>query len=365
MPSVLTVPSYPTGLDIAKLHTPSGDKKLPMVYSLYQDNAITQVMPFIMGNQPFGHLSAAESYAPLPTPTEHGIGVLPNFNKFVQNYDTFMYMPDTFEIPVSTCNMYGDPASYRLEQVLGRIRALGRELAQLLFYGNLATSPTQINGLAVRYNHLSTANSPTALNVISGGGTTASAQTSIWFLGMSPLGVTGIYPNRPGEGKGFVGFSHVDEGRQTVTNAYDTTGGTSGRLPVWRDWFEFNGGLALVNWQTCIRIPNCDTVDLASSNPQTDLKSLMEKALAHRPHSNNVAPEPGVSYPQPVYWWMFNRFIRQALGLNLLSTMIQGAGIRSDNVRNPNSIYMDGFVYGGRPVGICDVITKTESVVGN
>ena len=364
MPTVLTGVAFPTQLDIAKLYGPEGKEELPFVNSLSQDNANLSVTPFIMGNHPFGHLSAMEEYSPMPTVTEDNEGVLPLFNIWDQNFDTFCRMPDAFQMADSVVRKYGNPASYRMQQVLGRIRAMGRYLAQLYFYGSLATDPREFNGLLIRYNHHSTANAATATNVISAGGLTAGAQTSIWFVGNSPLGVTGIYPNRPDAGGGFAGFYHRDEGLVTLPNAPDVNGGTSGLLPVWRDYFEFEGGIGLVDWRCVQRGCNFDTVDLATTNPQTDVKYYLEAILGRRPFSNNVPPEQGVTYPQPVYWWYFNRFMQIALGHNLLNTLISGSGIRVDNVRNPEDTYMKGFEYGGFPVGICDVITKTEAIVG-
>ena len=364
MPTVISGANYPTSLDIAKLHG-TDENELPFIAALSQDNANLTVTPFIKGNQPFGHLTAMETYSPVPSLVQGNQGYLPQFNKFAQNYDTYCTIVDGFEVEEKEAKKYGNPAMFRVQQVLGRIRAMGRYLAQLMFYGSLATNPLEFNGLLVRYNHLSTGVAATALNVINAGGTTASGQTSIWFCGMSPYGLTGIHPDRPDIGEGFAGFYHRDDGLVKIYNAPDTTGGSNGRMYVWSDYFEFQGGIGLPDWRCVQRICNLDTVDLASTNPQTDVKYYLEKALSHRPFSNNVPAEPGVVFPQPVYWFFFNRLIREALGHNLLNTMINGSGIRTENVRNPESTYMDQFTYGGHPCGVCDVITNSEAIVGN
>ena len=353
--------NFPTVLDVAKTRDGAG-RLIPYVAQLAQSNMNLSVTPFIPGNQPNGHLSSIEVYSPLPSTVQDNQGVNPTFGKDSQSFDTFCRIEDYFEVAETVAKKFGSPNEYRMTRSLAKIRSMGRKFASLFFYGNVSTSPTDINGLAIRYNHTSTANAATAANVISAGGATASSQTSIYFVGNSPMGLTGIYPDMADEGAG--GFYHRDHGLVTLPNAADGNGGSAGRLEIYRDSFRFVGGLGLVDWKQVIRICNLDTVDLASTNPQTDIKFYMQRAMAYMPFETNVPPEPGVIMPKPAFWWYFNRFIREALGHNLLDTTISGSGIRLDNVRDPQAFYMHRYEYGGYPVGICDVILNTEEVVG-
>lgn len=360
MPTAIGV-NFPNAVDVAKLYDPAG-RIVPYVAQLAQANMNVNVTPFIKGNMPNGHLSSIEVYSPLPSTVQDNQGVNPTFGREAQSFDTFCRIEDYFEVAETVAKKFGSPNQYRYERSMAKVRSMGRKFASLFFYGNLSVTPTDINGLAVRYNHTSTANSATASNVISAGGTTVGAQTSIWLVGNSPLGLTGIFPDRADGTAG--GFYHRDHGLQTVTNASDGNGGSAGRLEVFRDSFRFEGGIGLVDWKQVIRIANCDTVDLNSTNPQTDLKFFMQRAMAFIPFETNVPPEPGVVYPKPAFWWYFNRTIREALGHNLQDTMISGAGIRLDNVRDGQAYYMHRYEYGGYPIGICDVLLNTEAIVG-
>src|SRR5665213_2324343 len=353
--------NFPTVLDVSKLFTPDG-KQNPYVAQLAQSNMNVSVTPFIEGNRPQGHLSTIEVYSPLPSTAQDNQGINPSFGKDSQSFDTFCMIPDYFEVAETVAKKFGNVNAYRMTRSLAKIRSMGRKFASLFFYGNITTTPTDINGLSVRYNHTSTANAATATNVISAGGTTVGGQTTIWLVGNSPLGLTGIYPANGEDGAGG-GFYHRDEGLVTLPNASDGNGGTSGRLAVYRDFFRFEGGIGLVDWKQVIAIRNCDTVDLATTNPQTNLIFFMQRALAYIPFATGVPPEPGVIMPDPSFWWYFNRLIRESLGHQLLDTQISGAGIRQDNLRDPEKFYMHRYEYGSYPVGICDVLLNTEAIV--
>ncbi|MDE2099519.1 MAG: hypothetical protein KGL39_19865 [Patescibacteria group bacterium] len=353
--------NFPTVLDVAKTRDSAG-RLVPYVAQLAQANMNITVTPFIASNQPNGHLSSIEVYSPLPSTVQDNQGVNPTFGKDSQSFDTFCRIEDYFEVAETVAKKFGSPNEYRLTRSLAKIRSMGRKFASLYFYGNISTTPTDINGLAIRYNHTSTANAATASNVISAGGTNANSQTTIWFVGNSPMGLTGIYPERADEGAG--GFYHRDHGLVTLPNASDGAGGTSARLEIYRDSFRFEGGLGLVDWKQVIAIRNCDTIDLATTNPQTSLTFFMQRALSFMPFETNVPPEPGVIMPNPAFWWYFNRTIREALGHQLLETQISGAGIREGNLRDPNAFYMHKYTYGGYPAGICDVLLNTEAIVG-
>jgi len=356
---------YPTQIEVAKSYGPEGKELVPFIAALNQDNMNLYVEPYIPGNTQGGFLSEAENYMPLPSAAADGQGQLPNFNSSQQNFDTYARVPDVFEIPVSVLDEFKDKEYYRLRQVMGRIRAMGHKVAQMFFYSSLAVNPLEFNGLEVRYNHLSTTNSPTALNTISAGGTNASVQTSVFLVGFSPDSCTGIFNPHTGTPGTYAGFHHIDAGIVDLSNAPDPNGGSVGRMRVYRDYFEYKGGLAVPDWRFVLRGCNFDTTDLSSTNPQTDVKYWFEEMLGRIPNSNNVPYEPGISLPRPTFWWFFNRSMKRYLGHNLLNTMIAGAGIRSENVRNPENQYMGAFEYGGVPAGICDTITDTEAIVGN
>lgn len=346
--------TYPTLIDVAKEYDQVG-RKIPFVAALSQANAITRVLPFEKGNQPRGHMVSVETYSTLPATRAMNQGIIPTFGKSMQIVEQMSEMVDVFEVDSSVAESMGDPNVYRLRRVQDRIRAMGRKFAYLVFYGNMTSVPTDFNGLMIRYNSLTAGKN--SINVISAGGTTGSGQTSIWFLGMGPMALTGIHPEF-----GVAGFHHKDWGLQILPNATDNTGGTNGRLEIYRDTFKWQGGIALVDWRHVMRICNVDVADIKGTNPSTDLTFYMDRAIARIPFATNEPPETGVIQTNPSYWWMFNRTVREALGHQLRKVVIAGAGIRTDNVRE-SQVYMHEYEYSGYPIGIVDQLVNTEAVV--
>lgn len=347
--------TFPTIIDVAKQFAPDGDE-IPLIYALSQANAITRVLPMEAGNQPRGHMVAVQTYSQLPVTRAMNQGILPTFGKVMQIVEQMAELPDLFEVDCSVAEAMGNPNSYRLSQINMKIQTMARKFAFLVFYGNILTNPTDFLGLTPRYNTLNAA-VKTSSNTISAGGTTANGQTSIWFLGMGPMALTGIHPKH-----GTAGFHHTDWGKQVLPTAPDPNGGNNGRMEIYRNTFKWEGGLALVDWRHVMRICNIDVADIVSATPATDLTFFMERVIAKIPFATNEPAEQGVTQTTPTYWWFFNRTVREALGHQLKKIVIAGAGMRMDNVREAQEFYHK-YEYGGFPVGIVDQLVNTEAVV--
>lgn len=346
----------PTLIDVAKLQDSEG-KSLPYVAALSQANAVTRVMPFIEGNQADGHAISVETYAPLPSTRTMNRGVIPTFGKAMQIVEQTAQLKDWLEIDETVAKRGGNPEQVRYNLSMSKLRAMGRKFAYLAFYGNVGTVPTDFNGLSMRYSAISGATN--ANNVLSAGGA-SNTNASIWLVGLGPLAITGIYPKGS-----MAGFQHRDWGLQPITNAADVNGGSTGRLEVYQDSYTWDGGLCVADWRFGVRICNIDVPSLNALTNDADLAYFMEEAWSRMPFiPTNEPPEPGVVQTNPTLWWFMNRTCKRGLGHQLKQTVIQGSGVRVDNVRNelPRMLYSE-FEYNAIPVGICDQLITTEANV--
>ena len=356
MANNVTGNTNPSLVDIAKLQDESG-KSIPYVAALSQANAITRVMTFIEGNQADGHKISVETYAPKPATRTMNRGVVPTFGKAMQIVEQTAQLKDWLEIDESVALRGGSINETRYNLAMSKMRAMGRQFAYLAFYGNVATNPTDFNGLSMRYGAISGA--VNANNVLNAGGTNNN-NASIWLVGLGPLAITGIYPKGS-----MAGFIHRDHGLQVIPNAADNLGGTNGRLEVYQDSFTWDGGLCVADWRFGCRVANIDVPSLNALTNDADLAYFMEEAWSRMPYlPTNEPPEPGVIETRPQLWYFMNRSVKRGLGHQLKQVVVQGSGVRVDNVRNelPKTAFAE-YEYNNIPVGICDQLINTEGNV--
>ncbi len=138
----------------------------------------------------------------------------------------------------------GHEAAVRLSEAKAFLEAMSQEVASRLFYGNVAVDPEQFTGFAPRFND------PTAPNggqIINGGGTTASEQTSLWLIYWGDNQSHLIYP------KGTkAGVSREDKGDQRVLD------GDGNAYYSMEELFRWHVGLSVRDWRYVARIVNVE-----------------------------------------------------------------------------------------------------------
>ena len=78
-------------------------------------------------------------------------------------------------------DLNGNTPEFRLSESRAFLEGMSQQVAATLIYGNQFINPERFTGFAPRYSTLTTANSQTAVNVRSGGGS-ASTNTSIGLM---------------------------------------------------------------------------------------------------------------------------------------------------------------------------------------
>ena len=169
------------------------------------------------------------------------------------------------QVDKALADLEGDTQQFRMNEAGAFLEAMTQTAEQNIIYGNKKSNPAGFDGLANRYNKISTDGKSIGNWVIDAGGT-GSDNTSIWFITWGELHTHLLYP------KGTqAGLKHEDKGAQTALD------GNGNMYEVYRDHWRWDLGLTVRDYRSTCRIANIDVSDLSTDNA-SDLLALMVKA---------------------------------------------------------------------------------------
>lgn len=237
------------------------------------------------------------------------------------------------QVDKALADLNGDVNQFRLNESQGFLEAMNQTVQENLFYGNKKTNPAAFDGLATRYNKLSTDGKSIGNWVLSGGGAGAD-NTSIWFVTWGDLHTHMLYP------KGSkAGVQHENKGQQTATDS-------NGKMyEVYRDHFRWDLGLSVRDYRSSCRIANIDVSNLDGASA-ADLIKLMITAY----HKVKRYAKTGKLV---IY---VNETIETYLHLQAMSKT--NVNLTVDEFAGKPVVKFLGI-----PVKCCDQILNTESVV--
>jgi hypothetical protein len=282
----------PNLVTIAKRLDPEG-KIATIAELLTQFNPILEDIPVIEGNLPTGHRTTVRSDLPQPTWRRLNYGVRPTKSTTAQVDETLGMLEDYSEIDKDLAMLNGNTAEFRLSEDTPHLESMSQTMAQTMFYGDTATHPDRFLGLAPRYDTIgfpqnkpeAEVNSDYLQHIIDCGGTTAGAQTSVWFVVWGENTVHGIYP------KGSkVGLNSEDLGEVTL---FDNDGG---RFQGYRTHYQWKMGMVVRDWRYIVRVANVELSMMDDAAMQKNLYTAMIKAKYAVP---NGAMGRGVFYASP------------------------------------------------------------------
>jgi hypothetical protein len=266
---------YPNLLNVA---TRSGDEDARrIVEALSTENSILEDIPWIPCNSGMKHITTVRTGLPKPawrmlnagvpkgksttTQVEVGCGMLESYAEV-----------DKDLVALAAKNGGQEAADDFLEtENEAYYMGFGQEAADALFYGD-PSDPRQPVGLINYYNDGS-ADAKTRDNIISAGGTSDNANTSIWLVCWDKLAAHGIYPQGT-----TAGFKKEYLGVETATD-------DEGKMyQVLRTHYAWKLGFALRDWRTCVRICNVDAAKIKAGTTTTLVKCMIE-ALYRLPRS--------------------------------------------------------------------------------
>jgi hypothetical protein len=337
--------AFPTLLDFAKSIDPDG-KPARVAEILNQFNEILDDMVWQEGNLPTGHQVTVRKTIGSATFRLFNQGVVPRVSTTGQITETCAKIEDRSEIDCALAKLNGNTAGFRMQQQAGIIESFNQTLAKTLIYGDTTVNPERFNGIVPRYSTIS-GTGTTVPNVITAGGSTASAQTSIYLVGWSPTTVFGIFPK--GSAAGLV---VQDLGEQTI---FDTQTPVAGRFQAFVTRFEWNPGLAIADWRYVVRICNIDVAALKTSADSSDTAAKLFKWM-----SLAIDQLFSVTGVRPVFY--ANQTVRGLLRVQLANKSNSFVTL-DDWSAGPGILVRPTLKFMGYPVRRCDQILNTESVV--
>lgn len=271
--------NYPTLLDLSKQFTGDGTA-MPLAEILAETNEALDDIPWMEANSTNGHRLATRTGLPASTWRKLNGGVLPTKSTYADVTESMGSLTQLGLADRKLVQLSNNPTQARLNESIGHITGMNHDFMQALFYGDTSLNPEQFLGLSPRYSDIGAGAPENAENIIDAGGT-GTDNTSIWIVGWGSEGVMGIYPK--GSRGGLI---HEDRGEDLIV-APDGVG----MLPMYRDWFEWDCGIAVKNWGNVVRIANVDVSDLSATGATgAKLSDLLIQGIERLDNRSAVRP---------------------------------------------------------------------------
>ena len=326
--------------DWAKRTDPDGRVAL-VAELLSQSNEILEDCVYKEGNLPTGDRVVIRTGLPTAYWRSLNQGI-PNSKSSTAQVDEACGMLEArSEVDKDLAMLNGNTAQFRLSEDTAFLEAMNQTQAQTIFYGNPATDPKQFLGLATRYSSTSAGN---GTNIIKGGATSGSLNTSVYLV---VWGDNTVYCPFPKGSK--AGLLHEDLGEQTV---YDGVN----RMQAYATRYQWKSGLVVKDWRYVVRIPNLLVADIVggtgtqAASTDTQLIKLMMRAMYKIPN---------LDMGRAAFY--MNRTVHAGLAVQSLdrsqaALAVQPALSQFGTARN----YLS---FQGIPIRRVDCLLNTESVV--
>ena len=326
--------------DWAKRTDPDGRVAL-VAELLSQSNEILEDCVYKEGNLPTGDRVVIRTGLPTAYWRSLNQGI-PNSKSSTAQVDEACGMLEArSEVDKDLAMLNGNTAQFRLSEDTAFLEAMNQTQAQTIFYGNPATDPKQFLGLATRYSSTSAGN---GTNIIKGGATSGSLNTSVYLV---VWGDNTVYCPFPKGSK--AGLLHEDLGEQTV---YDG----ANRMQAYATRYQWKSGLVVKDWRYVVRIPNLLVADIVggtgtqAASTDTQLIKLMMRAMYKIPN---------LDMGRAAFY--MNRTVHAGLAVQSLdrsqaALAVQPALSQFGTARN----YLS---FQGIPIRRVDCLLNTESVV--
>ena len=233
-----------------------------------QSNVLLEDAVTLECNDGTSHKTTVRNGLPDPGFRKFYQGVKCQKGDYTQVTDETAMLDDYSLVDKKLADLNGDTKQFRLNEAEAHIQGMNNVVQTNIFYGNKGTNASAFDGLATRYNKISSTKGNIGYQIIDAGGT-GSDNTSIWFVTWGDKFTHLLYP------KGSkAGLQHVDKGQVTAEDA------NGNNFEAYRDYFSWDIGLTVRNYRANLRIANIDVSNLSGASA-ADLITLMVKGY-HR-----------------------------------------------------------------------------------
>ena len=254
--------SYLTLKDMYSQMEGDGKVTAAIIDLFVSSNAILEDAIAVECNQGTSHKTTVRNGLPQPQFRQFYQGVECQKGDYTPVTDSTAMLDDYSEVDKKLADINGNTAQFRLNEAEAHIQGMNKTAKTNIFYGSKDKNASAFDGLATRYNKLSTKEGELGYQVINAGGT-GNDNTSIFFVTWGDRHTHLIYP------KGSkAGLQRIDKGQVTVQDK-------EGRnFEAYRDYFSWDVGLSVRNYRSSGRIANIDVTKLGTENA-ADLIDLM------------------------------------------------------------------------------------------
>lgn len=231
-----------TLLELAKRLDPDGSLAA-IANVLTKDNPILQDAPWDRANDIFSHKVTRVAALPAGAWRKLNEGYATVKALTVEAIDTIGFLGAYSEIDKALADASPNPKQFRMNEAELILEGISQTLATAVFYGNAATTPESMTGIAPRMPSLNATG-----QVIGQGGSTAltSAYIVQWGLGK----VFMVYPRNMEK---TAGIAHRDLGEVTLEDA------ANAYYQGYRDMFEIRCGLCVRDERCLARLANIES----------------------------------------------------------------------------------------------------------
>lgn len=328
--------------DLQKLMDPSG-RVSPVAELLDQANEIYMDIGWQPGNLPTGHQWSQRTALPTASLRDYNEGVLPSKSAVAQSTAGMSIIEAWSEVDEAEANLNGNKAGFRAQEDAAFVESLDQKFVNLLIYGSTASDPKAFNGLA-------TLNPGLGQQCISAGGTTASAQTSIYVCEWGS-DLFGIYPKGSS-----AGLQHIDHGRQIIQFSDNT------RMAALVSQFIWTCGLVRRDPRATARIANIEVSHLTGLTGAQELTDYSTNIL-YRLSDVLYRLQRRASGKRVIY---MNRVAHAALAKMCLAAANGGGAGSALTIQSAQTQFgtaRQWMEYQGIPIRCVDQIVNTEAVV--
>ena len=296
-------------------------------------NAILEDAIAVECNQGTSHKTTVRNGLPQPQFRQFYQGVECQKGDYTPVTDSTSMLDDYSEVDKKLADINGNTAQFRLNEAEAHIQGMNKTAKTNIFYGSKDKNASAFDGLATRYNKLSTKEGELGYQVINAGGT-GNNNTSIFFVTWGDRHTHLIYP------KGSkAGLQREDKGQVTVQDA-------EGRnYEAYRDHFSWDLGLCIRNYRSSARIANIDITKL-SGEDAPNLIDLMIDAY-YRIEEHAVNGKTVIYANNTIRTWLHKQAIAK-----------RNVNLTIDNVAGKPIVNFLGL-----PIKLCSEILNTEQKV--
>lgn len=310
----------------------------PIMELLARQNPIITDAIYIPCNNGTKHSTVIRTGIPEPTYRRFNRGVPSTKTTTIPVEETTAMLEDYGHVDKKLVDISGNAAAFRASESRGKIQGFNNKVSRDIFYGSTAVTPEGFMGLSPRY---SDPTAKSASQVVDAGGT-GSDNTSIWIITWGDASTHLIHPAATPQG-----LKHRDLGEHTVQDE------EGGHFQAYRDWFGWDIGMSVKDWEGNARIANIDTSALTKdASTGADLIDLLIDATS-RLNAGLVNEGKTIIYGNRQIMSFMRRQARNAKNVNLSYNQVLGW-----DGKERQELYFDGF-----PVHQTDALLNTEQAL--